>query len=603
MAASKVFKPVAGAVILVGLYAAAGYLGVPAGVRWTVSNLAPDLLGGRTASLGEVSFNPWSWTLNIHNLSVKSARAPQNNLLSLKDFSVDLSAETLFKQAPVVESVTVDGLDLHLTANEANNEEALEAVQDDPQEVSSSAGALPAFSLSNVRVTNSNVRLSNPQNGADVKITDIDFALPLLSTLPTSTKANVNPKLSLKIDGTPILAQGTLKGQTASMSIKINNLNVAKLLKAAPVTLPVAVEKASASCNLQISFEMPDSGMSALKVGGTAALSDLSVRDLKNKPFVSLKSASINIKEVDVSAQKADIAVLKIVNPAVSLSVDSQSKKAVSQSAGSGSASTSDTSGNAWKWSLANLEISNGSIQVTDAGLKPAAALSATAVNLSAKNLASSKDRKATYSASATVAQGKLSSSGTLTVTPLAINASTQIKSLQFASFNPWIKALAGAQLTKGTADVSGKLDMKSDQKLALKWNGDLSVSNLEAKNAAGKTLMTWTQAIATGVDVRSVEPVDIAIRNLTVKEPAKKTTQNISKAAELIGAIAALTGHENTAERAQKAAKVVSSDISLSDIIYKNGKFRLSEQNKQVLSTLLLDSLNSVFAVSTDKP
>lgn len=603
MAASKVFKPVAGAVILVGLYAAAGYLGVPAGVRWAVSNLAPDLLGGRTASLGEVSFNPWSWTLNIHNLSVKSARAPQNNLLSLKDFSVDLSAETLFKQAPVVESVTVDGLDLHLTANEANNEEALEAVQDDPQEVSSSAGALPAFSLSNVRVTNSNVRLSNPQNGADVKITDIDFALPLLSTLPTSTKANVNPKLSLKIDGTPILAQGTLKGQTASMSIKINNLNVAKLLKAAPVTLPVAVEKASASCNLQISFEMPDSGMSALKVGGTAALSDLCVRDLKNKPFVSLKSASINIKEVDVSAQKADIAVLKIVNPAVSLSVDSQSKKAVSQSAGSGSASTSDTSGNAWKWSLANLEISNGSIQVTDTGLKPAAALSATAVNLSAKNLASSKDRKATYSASATVAQGKLSSSGTLTVTPLAINASTQIKSLQFASFNPWIKALAGAQLTKGTADVSGKLDMKSDQKLALKWNGDLSVSNLEAKNAAGKTLMTWTQAIATGVDVRSVEPVDIAIRNLTVKEPAKKTTQNISKAAELIGAIAALTGHENTAERAQKAAKVVSSDISLSDIIYKNGKFRLSEQNKQVLSTLLLDSLNSVFAVSTDKP
>lgn len=603
MAASKVFKPVAGAVILVGLYAAAGYLGVPAGVRWAVSNLAPDLLGGRTASLGEVSFNPWSWTLNIHNLSVKSARAPQNNLLSLKDFSVDLSAETLFKQVPVVESVTVDGLDLHLTANEANNEEALEAIQDDPQEVSSSAGTLPAFSLSNVRVTNSNVRLSNPQNGADVKITDIDFALPLLSTLPTSTKANVNPKLSLKIDGTPILAQGTLKGQTASMSIKINNLNVAKLLKAAPVTLPVAVEKASASCNLQISFEMPDSGMSALKVGGTAALSDLSVRDLKNKPFVSLKSASINIKEVDVSAQKADIAVLKVVNPAVSLSVDSQSKKAVSQSAGSGSASTSDTSGNAWKWSLANLEISNGSIQVTDTGLKPAAALSATAVNLSAKNLASSRDRKATYSASATVAQGKLSSSGTLTVTPLAINASTQIKSLQFASFNPWIKALAGAQLTKGTADVSGKLDMKSDQKLALKWNGDLSVSNLEAKNAAGKTLMTWTQAIATGVDVRSVEPVDIAIQNLTVKEPAKKTTQNISKAAELIGAIAALTGHENTAERAQKAAKVVSSDISLSDIIYKNGKFRLSEQNKQVLSTLLLDSLNSVFAVSTDKP
>ena len=36
MAGSKVLKPDAGVVILVGLYAAAGYIGVPAGVRWAV---------------------------------------------------------------------------------------------------------------------------------------------------------------------------------------------------------------------------------------------------------------------------------------------------------------------------------------------------------------------------------------------------------------------------------------------------------------------------------------------------------------------------------------------------------------------------------------
>ncbi len=150
---------------------------------------------------------------------------------------------------------------------------------------------------------------------------------------------------------------------------------------------------------------------------------------------------------------------------------------------------------------------------------------------------------------------------------------------------------------------MSGKLDLKSEQTLSLKWQGDLSVSNLEAKNTAGKTLMTWTQAKASGIDIKGIEPVDITIKKLTVKEPAKKATQAISKATGLIGALAALTGHENTAERVNKAAKVVSSDISLSDIIYKDGKFRLSEQNKQVLSTLLLDSLNSVFAVSTEKP
>ena len=61
MAGSKVLKPVAGVVILVGLYAAAGYIGVPAGVRWAVSNVVPDALGGRDATVGDVSFNPWNW--------------------------------------------------------------------------------------------------------------------------------------------------------------------------------------------------------------------------------------------------------------------------------------------------------------------------------------------------------------------------------------------------------------------------------------------------------------------------------------------------------------------------------------------------------------
>ena len=113
---------------------------------------------------------------------------------------------------------------------------------------------------------------------------------------------------------------------------------------------------------------------------------------------------------------------------------------------------------------------------------------------------------------------------------------------------------------------------------------------------------MTWTQAKATGVDLQSLDPVNIAVKNLTVKEPAKQVTKNVSKAAGLIGAIAALTGHENTAERAQKAAEVVTSDISISNVEYKDGKFMLTEKSKNALSALVLESLNSVFGTDKSK-
>jgi len=600
MAGSKILKPVAGVVVLVGLYAAAGYLGVPAGVRWAVSNVLPQALGGRDASVGDVSFNPWNWTLEVKNLAVKSAHAPDNNLLSLKYLSADLSGSTLTQMAPIVEAVTVDGFAMHLTANEANNKEAEQAVEKSTASSSDSSG-LPAFSLANVRVTNSSLRLTNAQNGAYVKITDIDFALPILSTLPSSAKASVNPKLSLKIDGTPIKTEGVLKGETATMAVKIDKLNVAKILKAAPVTLPVLVEKATASFNLHVSFEMPNSGVSGIKVSGSASVADVDVRELSKQPFVRVKSASIDIKGVDVSAQKADITNIKIVEPSIKASIASQAKSSVQKTQTSAQTATT-SSGGSWKWSVGSAHVSNGSVQITDTSLKPAATLTATSINLDAKGFASDKGKTGTYTASANVAQGKLSSSGKLSVLPLAVNATTDVKSLHFATFNPWIKSLAGAQLTKGTADVKGKIDLKSDKTLSLKWAGDLAVTDLEAKDAKGKTLMTWTQATATGVDVKSISPVHVSLKNLTVKEPAKKTTQTVSKAAGLLGAIAALTGHENTARRAQKAAEVVTSDISISNVEYKDGKFMLTEKSKNALSALVLESLNSVFGTDKSK-
>lgn len=596
MAGTKILKPAAGVVILVGLYAAAGYIGVPAGVRWAVSNILPETLGGRDASVGDVSFNPWNWKLEVSDLAVKSAHAPDNNLLSLKHLSADLSGSTLTEMAPVVEALSVDGLVMHLTANEANNREAAQAAGKASSDSSNSSG-LPAFSIANVRVTNSSVRLTNAQNGADVKITDIDFALPVLSTLPSSARGTVDPKLSLKVNGTPINAQGSLKGEAASLALKVDKLNVAEILKAAPVTLPVTVEKALASCNLNVSFALPKSGVSGIKVSGTASVENVDVRDAAKKPFVTLKSAALDIKNVDLTAQKADITSVKIVQPAVKLAIASQAKSTAAAKKTGAETSSGSSGAGAWQWSLGSVHVSGGSLQVTDRSLKPASTLSVTAINLDAKGFSSAKGKTGTFSASANVAQGKLSSSGKLSILPLAVDATTKVSGLHFATFNPWIKALAGAQLTKGTADVNGRIDLKSDKKLALKWKGDLGVSNLEAKNAAGKTLMTWTQATATGVDVKSIDPVDIALKNLTVKEPAKKTTQTVSKAAGLIGAIAALTGHENTARRAEKTAKVVSSDISISNVAYRNGKFVLSQKSKNMLGALVIDSLNSVFS------
>ena len=187
----RLIKPVVGALVLVGLYAAAGYVGVPAAVRWAVGNAVPDALGGRGAEVGDVSFNPWTWELSVKDLVVHSANKPENHVLKLAGLSTKVSFSTLTELAPVVDFITVERLDMVLTANETNNRETAQATE---KAQGDTASGLPAFSLSNVRVIDSAVRFTNPKAGAAVDLTDINFELPVVSTLPQAAGGTVAPK-------------------------------------------------------------------------------------------------------------------------------------------------------------------------------------------------------------------------------------------------------------------------------------------------------------------------------------------------------------------------------------------------------------------------
>lgn len=591
----RILKTIAGVVVLVGLYAAAGYVGVPFGVRWAVDNYLPSAMGGRNATLDDVTFNPWTWQLDVKGLRVESANRPQNHVLALESLSTKVSFSSITQMAPIVDFITVKGLSAQLTANEKNNKETAQKVE----ETSSGSGGLPAFSLSNIRVTDSSVRFTNPKAGATVNITDINFELPVISTLATKSLGTMAPKLSLKVDGKPIQASGTVKGEAATLALNIADLDVAKLVKALPVTIPVDVRSAHLTTILDLDFAMPQNGATALTVKGTVQAKKVDVRAEGGKIVAGVDNFSTQINKFDLAKQLVDIRRIEIVKPTLTASIATQTGK--KSSAGT----TAEAAGSktpAWNWAIGEAEIASGSVKVTDTSLKPKATLAVSAINLKAKNFSSKNGATGTYSATAKVAGGSLDSSGKLTLAPLAVNATTNVKSLNFATFNPWIKTLAGAQLTKGTADVMGKLDYKSGKTMQLAWAGDMAVDNLEAKNAKGKTLMTWKEVALTGVNVKSVEPLNLTIKDMLIKEPAQQVTRTTSSVLGLIGRIAKATGHENTARRMQKAEETITKDIHLQDVVYGNGRFNVNGQGTDTLGRIAVEALNGVFAKAQGK-
>lgn len=587
MAVKFLFKTAVAAAVVAGAYAAAGYWGVPQGVRWGLETYLKPALGAKSVTVESVTFDPWNWTLEVRGVSALSAK--NKSLLSLRRFYTDVSGESVTKLAPVVSALYVEGLKASITTGSKKVESAKKEAS---QTSASDSLTLPAFSIADIRVTDSAVTLTNSKAGVSCAVTDVNLTLPLVSTLAAGTLAPVTPALSLKIDGRPVKASGTADIKSAALNISATDIDAAKLVRAADLALPVRIDKLSVSADTDITFKMAGS-TPQVTAKGTVAAKSVDVRDEAGRNFVKLASASVTVGHFDLAKQSVSVTNAEVHSPDITL------RLAPAKNSGTKNAPVekSPETSSAWQWSLAKTSLTSGTVTVIDQSVKPTAQLRIAQIKASAQGLSSQKNKTGTVSLSARLGSGTVSASGHLGVSPLKADLTTKIAALNLAQFNGWVKPLAGAQLTSGTAQLAGNLSYKDAKTPQIAWRGDFSLVSLAAKNAAGKTLMTWKKASANGVDLKSVTPVNLTVGELVVEQPAQKVTKTVSTIADILGAVAAATGHENTARRAGKVSQTVQKDIRVKNLVYADGRFSVNGIGRGTLEALAVETLNSIFA------
>ena len=587
MAVKFLFKTAVAATVVAGAYAAAGYWGVPQGVRWGLETYLKPALGAKSVTVESVTFDPWNWTLEVRGVSALSAK--NKSLLSLRRFYTDVSGESVTKLAPVVSALYVEGLKASITTGSKKVESAKKEAS---QTSASDSLTLPAFSIADIRVTDSAVTLTNSKAGVSCAVTDVNLTLPLVSTLAAGTLAPVTPALSLKIDGRPVKASGTADIKSAALKISATDIDAAKLVRAADLALPVRIDKLSVSADTDITFKMTGS-TPQVTAKGTVAAKSVDVRDEAGRNFVKLASASVTVGHFDLAKQSVSVTNAEVHSPDITLRLSPAKNSGTKNAPVEKSPETSS----AWQWSLAKASLTSGTVTVIDQSVKPTAQLRIAQIKASAQGLSSQKNKTGTVSLSARLGSGTVSASGHLGVSPLKADLTTKIAALNLAQFNGWVKPLAGAQLTSGTAQLAGNLSYKDAKTPRIAWRGDFSLVSLAAKNAAGKTLMTWKKASANGVDLKSVTPVNLTVGELVVEQPAQKVTKTVSTIADILGAVAAATGHENTARRAGKVSQTVQKDIRVKNLVYADGRFSVNGIGRGTLEALAVETLNSIFA------
>ena len=600
MAGKFILKTAGAVVVCTALYAAAGYWGVPEGVRWGAENYLKPALGARDVTIGNVTFNPWTWELEVTGVVATSKQG--RKLLSLNRLYTDVSSESVTKAAPVITHLAVEGLKANVTTGtkKAAASSSASPASGKTADAAASTG-LPAFSVADIHVKDSAVTLTNAAAGATVAVTDINLTLPLVSTLNAGTMAPVTPEISLKIDGKPVKAKGTATTDSAKLHVSVANLDAAKLVKAAGVALPVQVVKASVSTDADIDFAMKN-GTPEVLVKGTVAAGPADIRETNGQALATLSGAEVKIASFDLAKKTVAIDSAVVANPVVTVRRTAPAKATTTASgkAASGSAGTAASPAKVesdWAWSVASARVTNGTVNVHDASVSPAAALKVTAVNATVKNLSSAANKTGTVTASAHVANGTVKAEGSVGINPVKVDLKTNVASVAFAPFNGWVKPLAGAQFTSGAADVAGNLKYADGKKTTVTFTGDLAVSSLAAKNAKGQSLMTWKKASVSALNLKSVDPASVTIGELVIEQPAQKATQTVTKLAGIFGAIAAATGHDKAAQRAEKVEKEAQRDIRIKNLVYDNGKFSVNGYGTGTLEALAVNALNGVFA------
>lgn len=327
---ASIFKITAGAaVVATALYAAAGYLAVPTLVKSTLADTLGKQLG-RSVTVTNVAFNPWTWEFTLEGLTV----AGKNNnppLLSLDRFYVNASAQTLVELAPVIDEVTVDGLNAVVALDDEDMRRLMNghgsAEGGSSEKASSESSSLPSFAVYNISVKNSSLQVLDRARAIDQSVTDFNLELPFVSTLANSKSSLVTPKLSMKLNGTPIFATGSTQpfGTTLSarLNMKISNLDLAPVFKLVPAlnTPSLMLENGRLSTEVNVVFRNATSGKPGkMLVSGTVNVNDLTaVQQVSNRvqPLASFKKASLQLTELDLLEHQASVGSIVIQDPKV----------------------------------------------------------------------------------------------------------------------------------------------------------------------------------------------------------------------------------------------------------------------------------------------
>ncbi len=539
-------------------------------------------------------------------------------LIGFKTASVALKEVNFVSQNAAVDLAQLDGLRVNLR----NDKSGLNVIEAISTTTDSSKNGTAGTAASNSEST------ANNSSGWQWSLAQAQLKNGTINWLDNTVKPAA--KLAASNINVSVHGLGSAEGQKATLDASVNLIGGRVTAKGNVAITPLAIDASvtgsklstksltsyiKSATNLDIAA-LADFGIklkyadNVQTVSGSATIADISVKDGK-KTFLTAKKASASLSSIDLLKQNADVSSVAVdglsvhaVNTKQGFDLAQLGQKNAttgngkpnagneqSKAAAKGSAGASSSS---WQWKVGSATLSNSSFTLRDETLKPAANLALSRINATVKNLSSTPKSTAVLDVALGAASGTVNAAGSFGLSPLSVNVDLEAANLQLKDVSPFLRGYTGLGAKKGAFAMSGKLTVNEEkEKPIIGWKGNMSLADLDLTNAKNTTIMSWTKASLSGMEVATTEPLYLVIAKAEIEQPAKKQTQAIREVAGIASIISAIRGKEDTAKKIDKYSDKLAGTIHLENIRYENGQLSADGVSASSIAGIMLKKLS----------
>jgi hypothetical protein len=573
-------------VILIGAYAAAGFLAVPYFARKTLTDFVRTHYG-RTLALGEIHFNPFTLALDVTGVALPDADGA--TLVSFQRLHVKAQFASLWRLAPSFSEILLEQPYLRAVIRPDGALNLADLGKGFPPQPKPQKPSAPMkLFIQRFAVISGSSTFEDRTHPTPFKAEFKPIAFELRDFSTTAGTANDYSLNAASPEGERLIWSGNVHLDPVSSHgvFEVADLHARTVWNYVHESVPFEIDsgvigiKGDYDLNagagpLSLEVNVHDTTVTNLGLKPKAAPAnyiDLARLEV-NETRLSLAKHTVNVAKVllsggDIKAWMSEAGRLNLLelaptSPATATATATAgAAPAVAAPAAKAEPAAAGGSSPAWTVSAPDIQVQGFKVSAEDRGVKPAVALLLNPLNIHVAGFNTSPDDTLDVTLDTGVnASGKLTAKAKVTPKTASLTGHVEAAGVALTVLQPYIARYTSMTLLKGA--VGAKLDIEREANGNLSVKGSTEVSDLHTvDNALKQNFVSWKDLRVADVRYQS-NPQSLRIASVTAVEPyvrmiiAPDRTTNISAVLKPPGAKKEAPPDESTAA-ASKSPKAV---------------------------------------------